>query len=72
MPRPNCDLCGRPATVHETVVGSGPSGPVVRHLCREHGTRLWAAALPPQPPELEADLRRSVDEPGRRPFPGRA
>src|SRR5262249_44672532 len=45
MTRPKCDLCERPATIHETAVGA--DGPVVRHLCREHGTHVWAAALPP-------------------------
>jgi hypothetical protein len=35
MLRPNCDICGKPATVHETVREAGEV--TCRHLCQEHG-----------------------------------
>jgi hypothetical protein len=64
MTRPKCDLCDRPATVHETAVGAG--GPVVRHLCREHGTHVWAAALPSLTPKARDDFQKLIDEWGRK------
>jgi hypothetical protein len=36
-----CEICGQPATIHETSVEG--DGAVTRHLCQEHGD----AALPP-------------------------
>ena len=35
MLRPNCALCGQPATIHETVCDAGRV--TSRHLCQEHG-----------------------------------
>jgi hypothetical protein len=67
MPRPKCDRCERPATIHETVVGAGAGGPLVRNFCRVHGARLWADALPPVATRDDADLRRTFDRPGRGP-----
>ena len=35
MSKRNCDICGKPATVHETVREAGEV--TFRHLCQEHG-----------------------------------
>ena len=35
MLKPNCDICGKPATVHETVREAGEA--TSRHFCQEHG-----------------------------------
>ena len=35
MTKPNCDICGKPATVHETVREAGEA--TSRHFCQEHG-----------------------------------
>jgi hypothetical protein len=35
MTKPNCDVCGKPATVHETVREAGAV--TSRHFCQEHG-----------------------------------
>jgi hypothetical protein len=40
MLQPRCEICGQPATIHETAVEG--EGAVTRHLCQEHGE----AALP--------------------------
>jgi hypothetical protein len=47
MARPTCELCDRPATVHETF--AGPGGPLERHYCTAHGGPIWSAALPDGP-----------------------
>jgi hypothetical protein len=35
MTKPNCDICGKPATVHETVREAGEV--TSRRFCQEHG-----------------------------------
>jgi hypothetical protein len=35
MLKPDCDICGKPATVHETVREAGEV--TSRHFCQEHG-----------------------------------
>jgi hypothetical protein len=71
MSRPKCDLCDRPATIHETVV-TGDGGIAVRHLCHGHGVRLWAAALPPTASGATAGPRKRFGAWGRGPSPGHA
>jgi hypothetical protein len=35
MFQPRCEICGQPATIHETAVER--EGVVSRHLCQKHG-----------------------------------
>jgi len=35
MRQATCDICGQPATIHETAVEGGAAS--ARHFCREHG-----------------------------------
>jgi hypothetical protein len=35
MTKPNCDICGKPATVHETAREAGEA--TSRHFCQKHG-----------------------------------
>jgi hypothetical protein len=44
MLQPGCDICGQPATIHETAVRAGEA--VTRHLCREHGESSLPAVIP--------------------------
>jgi hypothetical protein len=41
MFQPKCEICGQPATIHETSVEG--EGAVTRHLCQEHGEAVWPA-----------------------------
>jgi hypothetical protein len=44
MLQPKCDVCGQPATIHETAVENGTA--VARHYCAEHGEASWQATAP--------------------------
>lgn len=52
----SCELCGQPATIHETAVENGAV--VARHLCAEHGESAWRSATP----RLPADAWQAVEE----------
>jgi hypothetical protein len=39
-----CDVCGRPATVHETAIAAG--NVASRHFCDAHGAGVRADAVP--------------------------
>lgn len=56
-----CEICGRFARYHETVVTDGFSG--TRHFCEIHGYPVWRAALP-----VERPVRDPLSESVRR-FP---
>jgi hypothetical protein len=61
MLHPNCDICGQPATVHETAVEGG--GAVTRHLCQEHGgPALPAVVLEPQAAQAAEELYRGLSD----------
>jgi hypothetical protein len=50
-----CDVCGQPATIHETSIES--SGDiVVRHHCQEHGASVLHGALRIDDPDTQATL----------------
>jgi hypothetical protein len=54
---PKCDVCGQPATIHETALES--EAVVTRHLCAEHGESAWrATALP----VVDAEALRAAEE----------
>lgn len=44
MKEHSCDLCEKPAVIHDTLVHGGVVN--VRHLCRAHGVPIWRSALP--------------------------
>jgi hypothetical protein len=53
---PKCEICERPATIHETEITAGKA--TSRHLCEEHGAPL----LPPAPdPDAQAALLRDLE-----------
>jgi hypothetical protein len=54
--QPRCDLCGRPATIHETAIRAGET--VSRHFCQEHGE----PPLPPVDPGVQAASLRAAEE----------
>jgi hypothetical protein len=56
MLEPKCDVCGQPATIHETVIEGDTA--VSRHLCLEHGQ----AAMPTVPAGDPADALRAAEE----------
>jgi hypothetical protein len=43
MDHPKCEVCGNPATIHETVIESGV-GVGLHHLCKQHGESHWQIA----------------------------
>ena len=61
MFQPRCEVCGQPATIHETSVeGAGAS---TRHLCREHGQAAWPAPdLGPQAAQAAEEQYRSLPD----------
>jgi hypothetical protein len=59
MLQPRCEICGRPATLHETALAGGAV--VVRHLCQEHGQDAWHAVLPPLDPDRQAAALQAVE-----------
>jgi hypothetical protein len=66
MFRLNCDNCGQPATIHETVIEDGDV--ITRHFCQEHGVApLQAADLGLETPQSAEELlhRFSAAERGR-------
>jgi hypothetical protein len=52
----NCEVCGKPAMIHETVVEGGTV--VTRHLCQEHGE----AALPAVDPAAQAAALQAAEQ----------
>jgi hypothetical protein len=58
-----CDICGEPATIHETTIRAGEA--VTRRLCREHGDSLLPKTIPGIPaaslPTTE-ELYRNLSE----------
>ncbi|MFO0909969.1 MAG: hypothetical protein U0794_16740 [Isosphaeraceae bacterium] len=60
-----CDVCGRVATVHDTVTNA--EGHSSRHYCREHGLPIWRVALPRTLPGSSGHARRLDDGRLRRP-----
>ena len=42
-----CEICGQPATIHETAMRAGEA--VSRHLCQEHGESLVPKSIPGVP-----------------------
>ena len=66
MMRPKCELCDRPAVVHETLAGVVP--PLTRHYCREHGLPVWRDALPAVEGPVRTEFRNRLGGyPGRSP-----
>ena len=53
---PKCDICGQPATIHETTIETGEA--TSRHFCQEHGGSL----LPPIDPDVQAASLRAMEE----------
>jgi hypothetical protein len=56
MHKPQCVICGQPATIQETAITGGK--PTVRHLCQEHGESL----LPAIDPDSQAASLRTLEE----------
>jgi hypothetical protein len=56
MLQPKCDVCGQPATIHETVIRGGEA--TSRHLCSEHGEPL----LPSVDPGSQAAALQAAEE----------
>jgi hypothetical protein len=57
MLRPKCDICGRPATIHETAINAGEV--TSRHLCQEHGEPSLPTVIPgTQAASLEEVMER--------------
>jgi protein-arginine kinase activator protein McsA len=56
MLQPKCDICGEPATIHETTIESGKA--TSRHFCQEHG----APSLPPVDKAYQAASLRAMEE----------
>ncbi len=54
MKAPACDICGQPATIHDTSVSDGVA--VARHFCSEHGLSTWREAVGHCDPRLPAAL----------------
>jgi hypothetical protein len=44
MVHPTCEICGQPATIHETTVDG--ENAVTRHLCQEHGATAMPSVAP--------------------------
>jgi hypothetical protein len=44
MLQPSCDICGQPATIHDTAINAGEA--VSRHRCQEHGESLLTTSIP--------------------------
>jgi hypothetical protein len=59
MLQPKCDICGQPATIHETAIRAGEAA--TRHLCQEHGE----SSLPTAIPGVQASSLATVEEPCR-------
>jgi hypothetical protein len=63
MHQHKCEICGQPATLHETAIRSREA--VSRHLCQEHGVSLVPKSIPGAPaaslPAAE-ELYRSLSE----------
>jgi hypothetical protein len=55
-----CDVCGQPATIHETALEAGTA--VVRHYCEEHGKSAWADALRLDDPSSQAEALKAAKE----------
>jgi hypothetical protein len=56
MRRYHCEICGQPATIHETVFNEGAVS--CRHLCQVHGQEKL---LDPVVKSDEADFQALVD-----------
>jgi protein-arginine kinase activator protein McsA len=55
MFRLNCESCGQPATIHETVIEDGEV--ITRHICQEHGVSpMQAANLGSEAPQSAEEL----------------
>lgn len=48
-----CDVCGAPATIHETAIESR-GAVVVRHYCQEHGAGAMHGTLRVDDPDIQA------------------
>jgi hypothetical protein len=44
MDHPKCEVCGEPATIHETAIENGVAVGL-HHLCKQHGESHWRSAL---------------------------
>jgi hypothetical protein len=55
-----CDVCGQPATIHETALEAGPA--VVHHYCAEHGRSAWPDALRLDGPHAQAEALKAAEE----------
>jgi hypothetical protein len=56
MLQPKCDVCGQPATIHETLIKGGEAAS--RHLCQEHGE----SSLPTVVPGVQATPLPTAEE----------
>jgi hypothetical protein len=56
----SCDICGQPATVHETVLEAGQT--LVHHRCPSHGHESWSDALVEVGPGLKTEPASVLDE----------
>ena len=65
MTRTHCDICGKPATIHETVREAG--GVTSRHLCQEHGELRVIEEYYHRLPEAEREQIARVYRTGSRP-----
>jgi hypothetical protein len=61
MFQPRCVICGKAATIHETVVDG--EGPVTRHFCQEYGAGAAPAlALGPEAAQAAEELNRRLSQ----------
>jgi hypothetical protein len=68
MLQPKCDICGQPATIHETAIRAGEA--VSRHRCQEHGESFLPTRIPGVQASLPTaeELYRSLSEAEREHF----